>query len=90
MQHPLSQWAACILIGAVGLFFLIMTYGALLASKKSGKHISGVPCCGGILLIIAFLLSPCKWLAFLGLLDYGLWELPYQLISALIHSKRKK
>lgn len=83
----INRWIATIIIGAIGLFFLVMTYGALIASRRSGKHVSGVPCVGGICLVIAFLLSPCKWLALLGFLDYGFWELPYLLIKDLVLDK---
>lgn len=83
-------WGVCILIGLIGVFFLVMTYGALIVSKKSDHYVSGVPCVGGICIIIAFLLSPCKWLAFLGLLDYGLWYLPYILIKDLVFGKKSE
>lgn len=86
----MQTWGLCMLFAVPGVFFLVMTYGALIVSKKTGKHISGVPCIGGICLILAFLLSPCKWLALLGLLDYGLWELPYLLLRDLVfHSSPK-
>jgi hypothetical protein len=88
MQHPLMKWAACIVLAPIGLFFLIMTYGALWQSKKTGRHISGVPFFGGVFIAAAFLLSPCKWLALLSLLDYGVWELPYLLFSeCILHRK---
>lgn len=85
-----SLWGACIFIGLIGLFFLVVTYGALIVSKKSGHYVSGAPCVGGILIAVAFLTSPCKWLALLGLLDYGVWMLPYLLIKDLVFGKKSE
>ena len=81
MQENLLKvrWYLYGFIAFFGVFCLVMTYGALTASKKSGKHISGVPLFGGFFLFIAGLVSPCKWLCLLCFLDYGFWELFYQL-----------
>ena len=78
------RWSLYGFIAFFGVFCLVMTYGALIASKKSGKHISGVPLFGGFFLFIAGLVSPCKWLCLLCFLDYGFWELPYLLYLAFI------
>lgn len=86
----INKWIVCVLVGSIGVFFLVMTYGALIASRKSGHHVSGVPCVGGICIVIAFLLSPCKWLAFLGFLDYGFWFLPYAVIKNLVLDKKSE
>lgn len=83
-------WGVCLLIGLIGVFFLVMTYGAMIVSKKSDHYVSGVPCVGGICIVIAFLLSPYKWLALLGFLDYGLWYLPYLLIKDLVFGKKSE
>ncbi len=40
-------------------------------NKKDGHSHSGVPFIGGIHFLIAGLISPCKWLALLCLLDYA-------------------
>ena len=74
-----ARWYLYGFIAFFGVLCLVMTYGALIASKKSGKHISGVPLFGGILLFIAGIFSPCKWLCLLCFLDYGFLELPYLL-----------
>lgn len=76
MQEFTKEWGITLFIGIPGLFFLIITYGALFVSWKNKKNISGVPFFGGLLIFIAFLLSPYKWLCFLGFLDYGFWQLP--------------
>lgn len=88
--RTLTRWTPCIILGVIGLFFLIMTYGAAYISRKSGKFVSGVPCVGGFFIALGFLLSPCKWFAFLGLLDYGFWEIGYcLLIEPLLRKKRQ-
>ena len=74
-------WSLTAVLGGIGLFFLIMTYGALYSSHKTGKYVSGVPCVGGFFILIAFLLSPIKWLAFLALLDYGFWMIGASIIG---------
>lgn len=84
------EWIAAIILGLIGLFHLIITYAALIISYRTGKHVSGVPVFGGIFIFIAFMLSPVKWLAVLALLDYGVWELPYVLISDYINEKKFK
>ncbi len=84
----LSEWIPCIAIGAIGLFFLVLTYAAIILSKQKGRFISGFPCVGGILIFIAFMVSPCKWLCVLCILDYGIWMLPYSLIKQFVASKR--
>lgn len=77
----LQKWIITIILVGIGAFNLFMTYGALIASKKRGKYISGVPCVGGVFIAVGFLFSPIKWLAFLGLLDYGIWYLPYTILK---------
>lgn len=61
----------------IGAFFLFMTYGALITSKVKDTHISGVPFVGGFFVFLGFILSPVKWLAFLALLDPGIWMALY-------------
>ena len=81
-------------LGGIGLLLVAASYGAILASKKENRHISGVPVFGGLLIAIGFLLSPCKWLAFSGLIDYGIWELGWMCLSSLVieplKNKRQK
>ncbi|MCQ2103722.1 MAG: hypothetical protein MJY98_10940 [Fibrobacter sp.] len=84
----MDQWALTMVIGGLGLFFLVMTYGALISSKKSGHYSSGVPLVGGTLIAIAFLISPMKWLAFLGLLDYGFWMILSSLVKNFIAGRK--
>ena len=67
----MQKWYLTIVLGIIGVFFLTVTYIALYLSKKNEKNISGAPFLGGVIIAVAFLLSPIKWLALLGLLDYG-------------------
>ncbi|MBQ7501816.1 hypothetical protein IJT93_03755 [bacterium] len=77
-----AQYGVCIILCGIGLFFVIVSYCAIRAGR------SGVPGVGGLFILIGFLLSPVKWLAFLCLTDYGIWYLPYLLISdPIIHKK---
>ena len=41
-----------------------------LRAKGIDRHVSGVPVLGGIHFLIGGLISPCKWLALLCILDY--------------------
>lgn len=74
----------CVILCAIGLFFIIMSFCA----ERAGR--SGVPFIGGIFIAAGFLITPVKWLAFLGLIDYSYWSFLHILISNHIHSKRFK
>lgn len=74
-----TKWIAAAIPVLIGAFFVFMTYGAMIASKKDNTHISGVPFVGGFFILVGFLLSPIKWLAFLALLDPGFLMIPYNI-----------
>ncbi len=91
MEQPIKvRWYAYAFIAFFGVLCLILTYGALFASRKENRHISGVPVFGGILLFIAGLVSPCRWLCLLCFLDYGFWEIPYLLYHDFIKKDSRK
>ncbi len=78
-MHP---WVFPIIIGSIGILYLIINIGANIETKKiqakgSDHHISGIPFLGGIHLLIAGLISPIKWLALLCVLDYTFWSFLY-------------
>ncbi len=80
-QHP---WVFTIILGLIGIGYIALNIGAGLASKKmqargEDHHVSGIPFLGGIHLIIAGIISPCKWLALTGLLDYTFWMFVYEI-----------
>ena len=78
MSPRSSLLLASIILSLPGFFFIIMTYLAWF----SKRHVSGVPFFGGVIVIFVFLvISPVKWPALFGLLDYGVWLLPYELIN---------
>ena len=81
MNAFLTEYGICIVLLLIGIFHIIMAY---LSYGKS----SSVPFLGGILIIIAFLTSPLKFLAVLGLSDPTFWYIPYDLISDFIKRKR--
>lgn len=82
MNDFISQYGLCILLCAIGLFFVIMTYGAYFSGR------SGVPFIGGLLIVIGFLTTPVRWPALFGLIDPGYWEIPYFIIVGSIRNKR--
>lgn len=86
----MGDWIWCICIGTIGMFFVAMNYIAMFQSKKTGRFISGFPLIGGILLFLAFFLSPIRWLSVVCLLDYGIWMLPFVLIRQAMDEKRHK
>lgn len=61
----MEMYGACALLCAIGLFFIVMSYGA---SRAGG---SGVPFTGAVFIAAGFLLTPFKWLALLALIDPG-------------------
>lgn len=64
----------------IGGFFLFMTYGALITSKRTGHYVSGVPLVGGLFIFLAFIISSKKILCLLCFLDYGFYALPYSIL----------
>ena len=85
MSATTEMYILCIILCLIGFFFMGLCYYTVFFTTSSG-----VPFFGGIIVAIGFLLSPFKWLALLGLLDYGVWALPYLLISGHLESKRRQ
>ena len=83
-------WAGPAILIAIGMSLIVMSYGALIQSKRSGKHISGVPFVGGFFVFLGFIISPIKWLAFLALLDYSYVMFVYCLLSERFRQDKKK
>ena len=77
MNDFIMNYGAGLLVCAVGLFFIIMTYAAHFAGS------SGVPLCGGLLIAFGFLLTPKKYLALLCFADPGWISLGYMIYSAM-------
>lgn len=88
MAEFFRQNALTVILLAIGLFFMVMTYAAIISSKRSGRHVSGVPFVGGFFVFLAFIVSPWKYLSALCLLDYGIWMLPYSMIVGGRNDKR--
>lgn len=86
----MTNWIISLIGFAIGLFFWSITYiFAPLESKKSGKRVSGFPGVALICFILAGLLSPCKWLALLSLLDFSVTVLPFFLLKKFLFKKNK-
>ena len=82
MWFKMHPWVFPIIIGIIGFLYIAINIGAALETKKiqkagSDHHVSGIPILGGIHLLIAGLISPCKWLALLFVLDYTIWMLVF-------------
>lgn len=89
-MHP---WVFPIIIGSIGILYLILNIGAIIETKKiqakgSDHHISGIPFLGGIHLLIAGLISPIKWLALLCVLDYTFWSFLYAVFIGNFSKKK--
>lgn len=82
MEGFIMHYGACAALCAMGLFFIAMTYGAYFTER------SGAPFIGGLLIAVSFMTTPVKWLALLGLIDPGYWEIPYIIIVGRIRRKR--
>lgn len=82
MWFKMHPWVFPIILGGIGVIYLILNIGAIIETKKiqaqgSDHHISGIPFLGGIHLLIAGLISPIKWLALFCVLDYTFWSFLY-------------
>ena len=73
MQEFITANILSIILIGIGLFFVIMTYGAAYKSSISDHFVSGVPFVGMIFLLIGGLLSTYKPLALICLIDPGPW-----------------
>ena len=91
MDYITATWGVSIVFWGLGLFFWYVTYiGAPLESKKSGKHVSGVPGTAFICFLIAGLASPIKWLTLVCFADISITLLPFYLIREHIKNKKNK
>ncbi len=84
MWFKMHPWVFPLIIGVIGLLYLLLNIGAIIETKKiqaegSDHHLSGIPFLGGIHLLIAGLISPIKWLALLCILDFTFWDFLYAL-----------
>ena len=78
-----QHWGTFLLCG-IGVFLIVSTYLA----NRAGH--SGMPVVGGVCVAVGFLISPVKWLALLGLADYGIVYLIYLYVSeAMVNSRFK-
>ena len=85
MSAATEMYILCAILCLIGFFFMGLCYYTVFFTESSGA-----PFIGGIFVAIGFLLSPFKWLALLGLLDYGAWALPHAIISEHLEYKRRR
>ena len=76
-----NPWLLPGIVGAIGIFWIVLNLNAIRISKKKNKYVSGIPFIGGIHLLLAGLMSPIRWLALLFLLDYSIWSFVWALIK---------
>jgi len=92
MIRFLRENIVCDIFLILGILSWIITVGAYISGKKSGRYVSGLPAVGGIMVAIGFLTSSAKYLAFLGLLDPALFYLIFKVVPECIkyeHDIRK-
>ena len=87
MWFKMHPWVFPIIIGSIGILYLIINIGAIIETKKiqakgSDHHVSGIPFLGGIHILIAGLISPIKWLALLCVLDFSILSFLYAVFFA--------
>ena len=86
MWFKMHPWVFPIIFIVIGILYIFINIGAALETRKiqrqgSDHHVSGIPILGGIHLLIAGLISPCKWLALLFVLDYTIWLFIYSIFK---------
>lgn len=83
MWFKLHPWVMSVILGVIGLcYFIVQVPLFLEKTRQDGRNHSGVPFIGGIHFFIAGLISPCKWLAVLCLLDYAVIMRVYMIINS--------
>ena len=80
---PRFDWWICIVLAIPGLFLFGMNWAIFFHNLKGKKWVSGIPPAGGVWIAVTALLSPCRWLALIGLADPGVWLFVQALISEL-------
>ena len=84
MNEFVSKYCVSIILGFIGVLYIVFNISAVFASKKEGRFISGIPFMGGVHIFLAFLLTPLKWLCFLCLLDYTIPMFLFTFIPEMI------
>ena len=75
-----------IILMGVGLLCYVGNIYVLIINRKRKTHVSGIPFLGAILVLAGGLLTSCKWLALLALLDPSISEL----FSAIHYGKNMR
>lgn len=82
MWFSLHPWVMPVILWAIGLFYFIVQIPLFFeTTKKDGLNHSGVPFVGGLHFFIAGLISPCKWLVILCLIDYAVFGSIYKIVK---------
>lgn len=91
MIEFISHEPACVILVALGIIALLITYvGAPRAAKKSGRSVSGIPAVGGLLVMAGFLTSSVKWAAVIGLFEPAILFMLFKGIPDIIRVERSE
>ena len=77
----MSDWILTIIIGGLGMLLIIANLIGLVLNVRKKQKGSVVPFVGAILIVIAGLLSPIKWLSIFFILDPSIWLFLYSAIK---------
>ena len=90
-QFPMTMWIIDAILWLLGIFFWGATYiGAPLESKKSGKHVSGLPGLAFLFFLGAGYMSQYRLLMLVALTDISVTMLPIMIFKEHINKKNKK
>ena len=86
---PSYDWWVYIIFAIPGIFLYVMNWAIFIHNARGGKWVSGIPLFGGLWIAAVCLLSPWKWLAFIGLSDPGIWLMIEALFLEFFPRKKK-
>ena len=89
MWIKMNPWVLPAIFGSIGLLYLVLGLFMLFGKNDTDRSVSGVPFLGGIHFLIAGLISPCKWLALLCILDYAVIGAVYKRINPGAYKKER-
>ena len=82
------DWWVYIILASPGIFVFVTNWASYIISLR-GRFVSGIPLFAGLWIAGVCLISPCKWLALIGLADTGVWLLIVALIRDFLIPHKK-
>ena len=86
---PRYDWWVYIVLASPGIFVFIMNWAIYINNMRGKKWVSSIVLFGGVWIAVVCLLSPVKWLAFIGFIDPGVWLLIVALFKELFSGTDK-